>query len=92
MALKLSPAQISRQLANSPLTRADCALLRPLAQKSTLSINELVHSSASSSVVVSSPARGKCADSLGDVRRNDERAQDNGANDQDLYHLIKHLP
>lgn len=80
MALKLSPAQISRQLANSPLTRADCALLRPLAQKSTLSINELVHSSASSSVVVSSQIRGKCADSLGDVRRNDERAQDNGVN------------
>ena len=80
MALKLSPSEISRQLANSPLTRADCALLRPFAQKSTLSINELVHSSASSSVVVSSPARGKCADSLGDVRRNDERAQDNGAN------------
>ncbi len=58
MALKLSPREISRQLANSPLTRADCALLRPLAQKSTLSINELTHSSASSSVVFSSPKGG----------------------------------
>ena len=58
MALKLSPREISRQLADSTLTRSDCALLRPLAQKSTLSINELTHSSASSSVVFSSPKGG----------------------------------
>ena len=58
MALNLSPREISRRLANSTLTRADCAILRPLAQKSTLSINELVPSSTSSSVVCSSPVKG----------------------------------
>lgn len=67
MALKLPPREISRQLANSPLTRADCALLRPLAQKSTLSINELVPSSASSSVVCSSPVNGGNVQSQGDT-------------------------
>jgi len=58
VALKLSPREISRQLANSTLTRADCAILRTLAQKTKLSINELVPSSASSSVVCSSPVKG----------------------------------
>ncbi len=58
MALKLSPREISRQLADSTLTRADCALLRPLAQKSTLPINELVSPIASSSVVCSNPVNG----------------------------------
>ena len=58
MALKLSPREISRQLANSPLTRADCVILRTLAQKTKLSNNELVPSSASSSVVCSSPKGG----------------------------------
>ena len=67
MALKLSPREISRQLANSPLTRADCALLRPLAQKSTLSINELTHSSASSSVVCLSPIKGGNAQNQGEA-------------------------
>lgn len=56
MALKLSTAQLSRQLANSTLTRADCALLRPLAQKSTLSIQEL--SGASADDLRGEPARG----------------------------------
>ena len=41
MALKLSPREISRQLANSNLTRSDCALLRPMAVKSSFSIQEL---------------------------------------------------
>ena len=65
MALNLSPREISRQLANSTLTRADCAILRPLAQKSTLPINELVSSSASSSVVCSSPVKGGNAQNQG---------------------------
>jgi hypothetical protein len=41
MALKLSPREISRQLANSNLTRSDCALLRPMTVKSSFSIQEL---------------------------------------------------
>ena len=70
MALKLSPREISRQLANSPLTRADCALLRPLAQKSTLSINELVPSDSCHRVVVSSPAKGGNAHNQGEASAN----------------------
>jgi hypothetical protein len=67
MALKLSPARLSRELANSTLTRADCALLRPLAQKSTLSISELVPSSACHRVVVSSPVKGGNAQNQGEA-------------------------
>ena len=79
MALKLSPREISRQLANSTLTRADCVLLRPLAQKSTLSISELVPSAPCHRVVVSSLVRASSAGGLGDVRRDDERPQADGA-------------
>ena len=67
MALKLSPREISLQLANSTLTRADCALLRPLAQKTTLPINELVSPVPCHRVVVSSPAKGENANDLGDI-------------------------
>ena len=67
MALKLSPREISRQLANSPLTRADCVILRTLAQKTKLSNNELVPSGASSSVVCSSPIKGGNAQNQGEA-------------------------
>ena len=75
MALNLSPREISRQLANSTLTRADCALLRPLSQKTTLPINELVSPSASSSVVCSSPVKGENANDLGCIPTSEECAQ-----------------
>jgi hypothetical protein len=75
VALNLSPREISRQLANSTLTRADCALLRPLSQKTTLPINELVSPSASSSVVCSSPAKGENANDLGCIPTSEECAQ-----------------
>lgn len=67
MALKLSPREISRQLADSTLTRADCALLRPLAQKTTLPINELVSPSAPIPVVCSSPVKGGNAQNQGEA-------------------------
>ena len=70
MALKLSPREISRQLPNSTLTRADCVLLRPLAQKSTLSISELVPSAPCHRVVVSSPAKGGNAQNQGEASAN----------------------
>ena len=41
MALKLSPREISRQLANSKLTRSDCVQLRPMAVQTTFTIQEL---------------------------------------------------
>jgi hypothetical protein len=75
VALNLSPREISRQLANSTLTRADCALLRPLSQKTTLPINELVSPSASSSVVCSSPVKGENANDLGCIPTSEECAQ-----------------
>ena len=75
MALKLSPREISLQLANSTLTRADCALLRPLAQKTTLPINELVSPVPCHRVVVSSPAKGENANDLGDIPTSEECAQ-----------------
>ena len=37
----LSSRELSRQLANSKLTGDDCALLRPLAEKTLLSLDEL---------------------------------------------------
>ena len=67
MALNLSPREISRQLADSALTRADCALLRPLAQKSTLSIQELVSPVPCRRVVVSSPVKGGNAQNQGEA-------------------------
>ena len=70
MALNLSPCEISRQLANSTLTRADCAILRPLAQKSTLSINELVSPVSCHRVVVSSPVKGGNAQNQGESSAN----------------------
>ena len=70
MALNLSPCEISRQLANSTLTRADCAILRPLAQKSTLSINELVSPVSCHRVVVSSPVKGGNAQNQGEASAN----------------------
>ena len=88
MALNLSSREISRRLANSTLTRADCAILRPLAQKTTLPINELVspvlcHRVVVSSsvsvpchrVVVSSPAKGENANDLGCIPTSEECAQ-----------------
>jgi hypothetical protein len=75
VALKLSPREISLQLANSTLTRADCALLRPLAQKTTLPINELVSPVPCHRVVVSSPAKGENANDLGDIPTSEECAQ-----------------
>ena len=75
MALNLSPREISRQLADSALTRADCALLRPLAQKTTLPINELVSPVPCHRVVVSSPAKGENANDLGDIPTSEECAQ-----------------
>ena len=67
MALKLSLREISRQLADSTLTRADCVLLRPLAQKTTLPINELVYPSAPIPVVCSSPVKGGNAQNQGEA-------------------------
>jgi hypothetical protein len=58
MALKLSTVQLSRELANSALTRTDCALLRPLAQKSTLSIHELSGASANDAGEASAGGEG----------------------------------
>jgi hypothetical protein len=75
VALKLSPREISRQLADSTLTRADCALLRPLAQKTTLPINELVSPVPCRRVVVSSPAKGENANDLGCIPTSEECAQ-----------------
>jgi hypothetical protein len=75
VALNLSPREISRQLADSALTRADCALLRPLAQKTTLPINELVSPVPCHRVVVSSPAKGENANDLGDIPTSEECAQ-----------------
>jgi hypothetical protein len=67
VALKLSPREISRQLADSTLTRADCAILRTLAQKTKLSNNELVPSSASSSDVCLSSIKGGNAQNQGEA-------------------------
>lgn len=41
MALRLSPRELSRRLANSPLTAADCVQLRPMAVASTCTIQQL---------------------------------------------------
>ena len=54
----LSSRELSRQLANSKLTGDDCALLRPLSQKSTLSIDDIANTGASSSVVGSNSVQG----------------------------------
>lgn len=67
MALNLSTREISRQLANSTLTRADCALLRPLSQKTTLPINELVSPSTPIPVVCSSTVKGGNAQNQGEA-------------------------
>ncbi len=67
MALNLSSREISRRLANSTLTRADCAILRPLAQKTTLPINELVSPVPCHRVVVSSPVKGGNAQNQGEA-------------------------
>lgn len=75
MALNLSPREISRRLANSTLTRADCAILRPLAQKTTLPINELVSPVPCHRVVVSSPVKGENANDLGCIPTSEECAQ-----------------
>jgi hypothetical protein len=54
----LSPAELSALLNQSDLTKSDCDLLRPLSQKSTLSIDDIATTGASHCVVVSSPVQG----------------------------------
>lgn len=63
----LSSRELSRQLANSKLTGDDCALLRPLSQKSTLSIDDIANTGASCSVVGSSPVLGGNAPTQGEA-------------------------
>ena len=63
----LTPRERSRLLNNSGLTRSDCELLRPLSQKSTLSIDDIANTGASHCVVVSSPVQGGKSSNQGEA-------------------------
>ncbi|PTQ89475.1 rolling circle replication-associated protein [Agitococcus lubricus] len=63
----LSAVQLSQALNQSPLTRSDCELLRPLSQKSTLSIDDLVSSGASPSVVYPTHNQGGKSSNQGEA-------------------------
>ena len=74
----LSSRELSRQLANSKLTGDDCALLRPLSQKSTLSIDDIVTTGASSSVVGSNSVQGGKSSNQGEASANGGEVALNG--------------
>lgn len=63
----LSAREISRKLANSNLTRYDCDILRPLSQKTTLSIHDIANTGASSSVVGSNSVQGGKSSNQGEA-------------------------
>ena len=67
----LSAAELSQALNNSPLTRSDCELLRPLAQKSSLPIG-------SCSAVSSRPVQGGNASNQGEASACGEVALNGG--------------
>lgn len=67
----LSAAELSQALNNSPLTRSDCELLRPLAQKSSLPIG-------SCSAVSSRPVQGGNASNQGEASANGGEVALNG--------------
>ncbi len=74
----LSSRELSRQLANSKLTGDDCALLRPLSQKSTLSIDDIANTGASSSVVGSNSVQGGKSSNQGEASANGGEVALNG--------------
>lgn len=74
----LSSRELSRQLANSKLTGDDCALLRPLSQKSTLSIDDIATTGASHCVLVSSPVQGGKSSNQGEASANGGEVALNG--------------
>ncbi len=74
----LTPRELSRLLNNSGLTKSDCDLLRPLSQKSTLSIDDIANTGASSSVVGSNPVQGGNASNQGEASACGEVALNGG--------------
>ena len=74
----LSASERSRLLNNSGLTRSDCELLRPLFQKSTLSIDDIATTGASHCVVVSSPVQGGKSSNQGEASANGGEVALNG--------------
>lgn len=74
----LSPAELSALLNQSDLTKSDCDLLRPLSQKSTLSIDDIATTGASHCVVVSSPVQGGKSSNQGEASANGGEVALNG--------------
>jgi hypothetical protein len=74
----LSSREISRLLYNSDLTKSDCELLRPLAQKSTLSIDDIATTGASHCVVGSNSVQGGKSSNQGEASANGGEVALNG--------------
>ena len=74
----LSASERSRLLNNSGLTRSDCEILRPLSQKSTLSIDDISNTGASISVVASNPVQGGKSSNQGEASANGGEVALNG--------------
>ena len=74
----LSARERSRPLNNSGLTRSDCEILRPLSQKSTLSIDDIATTGASNSVVSSNSVQGGKSSNQGEASANGGEVALNG--------------